>query len=85
MISCEIGAGTSYVNVDGVTGFTVPPREPQVLRDAMHRLQDQPCRALEMGAAARLRFERLFTAKAMALAYHEAYQEVIAAGQAVVP
>lgn len=85
MISCEIGTGTSYVNVDGVTGFTVPPRDPVALRAAMQRLHEEPYLALEMGAAARLRFERLFTAQAMARAYHEAYRDVIAAGQAVVP
>lgn len=85
MITCEIGTGTSYVNLDGVTGLTVPPREPGALREAMHMLLDEPYRALEMGAAARLRFEKLFTAQAMAKAYDQAYRDVVAAGQAVVP
>ncbi|MDP3760628.1 MAG: glycosyltransferase [Ramlibacter sp.] len=85
MISCEIGTGTSFINVDGLTGRTVPPRDPEALRDAMHQLVDEPYRALEMGAAARLRFEKLFTAEAMARAYDEAYRDVAAAGQAVVP
>jgi O-antigen biosynthesis rhamnosyltransferase len=85
MISCEIGTGTSYVNLDGVTGRTVPPRDPVALRNAMHSLLNEPYRALEMGAAARLRFEKLFTAQAMARAYDEAYRDVMPAGQAVVP
>ena len=51
----------------------------------MHLMLDEPYRALEMGAAARLRFEKLFTAHAMARAYDEAYRDVVAAGQAVVP
>jgi len=85
MISCEIGTGTSFINVDGVTGRTVPPRDPKALRDAMHQMMDEPCRTLEMGAAARMRFEKLFTAHAMAQAYNEVYRDVIAAGQAVVP
>ena len=85
MITCEIGTGTSYVNVDGVTGRTVPPRDPAALRDAMHGFLDEPHRALEMGAAARLRFLQLFTARAMARAYDEAYRDVMAAGAAVVP
>jgi len=85
MISCEIGTGTSFINVGGLTGWTVPPRDADALRDAMHKLQDEPYRALEMGAAARLRFERLFTARAMASAYHDAYREVVTAGLAVVP
>ena len=85
MVSCEISTGTSFINVDGVTGWTVPPRDAQALRDAMHRLQDEPLRTLEMGAAARLRFQKLFTARAMAQAYDEAYQEVVLAGQPVLP
>jgi glycosyltransferase involved in cell wall biosynthesis len=85
MVSCEIGTGTSYVNVDGLTGRTVAPRDPRALREAMHMLLDQPYRALEMGAAARLRFEKLFTAQAMARAYDGAYRDVMAAAQAVVP
>jgi rhamnosyl/mannosyltransferase len=85
MISCEIGTGTSFINVDGVTGRTVPPRDPNALRDAMHMMLDEPYRALEMGAAARLRFEKLFTAQAMAQAYDQAYRDLVAAGHAVVP
>lgn len=85
MVSCEIGTGTSFINVDGVTGWTVPPRDPRALRDAMHLLQDDPVRTLAMGAAARERFQKLFTARAMARAYEEAYRDVVAAGQAVLP
>jgi rhamnosyl/mannosyltransferase len=85
IISCEIGTGTSFINEDGVTRRTVPPRDPRALRDAMHLMLDEPYRALEMGAAARLRFEKLFTAHAMARAYDEAYRDVVSAGHAVVP
>jgi len=79
MVSCEIGTGTSFINQDGVTGWTVPPQDPQALRDALHKLHDQPEMALSMGAAARERFEALFTARQMARAYHAAYQDVLAA------
>lgn len=85
MISCEIATGTSYINLDGLTGCTVAPRDPGALRDAMHMMQEQPVRALEMGAAARSRFETLFTARAMARAYDQAYRDVVAAGHAMVP
>jgi rhamnosyl/mannosyltransferase len=36
MVSCEIGTGTSYINLDGVTGWAVPPEDPDRLRAAMH-------------------------------------------------
>ena len=35
MISCEIGTGTSYVNVNGETGITIPPSDPQALASAV--------------------------------------------------
>lgn len=78
MVSCEIGTGTSFINLDGVTGWTVPPQDPAALREALHRLQDQPELARAMGQAARRRFDALFTADRMAQAYRQAYREVIA-------
>ena len=78
MVSCEIGTGTSLINLDGVTGWTVPPQDAGALRDAMHKLQDQPELAAAMGAAARQRFEALFTAQRMAQAYRQSYSDVIA-------
>ncbi len=78
MVSCEIGTGTSFINLDGVTGWNVPPQQPDALREALHKLGDQPELATEMGAQARRRFEAVFTAQRMALAYRQAYGEVIA-------
>ena len=37
LVSCEIGTGTSYVNLDGETGFVVPPRNPYALAQAFAR------------------------------------------------
>lgn len=79
MVSCEIGTGTSFINVDGLTGWTVPPQDPAALREAMHKLNDAPGAAAAMGAAARRRFEELFTADRMVRAYREAYRDVLAA------
>ena len=77
MVSCEISTGTTYINANGVTGWTVPPEDAGALRAAMHRLLDDPQDAARMGAAARERFERLFTAQRMAQAYHDTYREVV--------
>ena len=81
MVSCEIGTGMSYINENGVTGWTVPPEDPAALREAMLRLLRQPEQAIAMGQAARSRFERLFTASQMASAYESAYLEVLAASR----
>lgn len=79
MVSCDIGTGTSYINEDGVTGWTIPPEDPQALRAAMQRLLDDPGQARAMGLAARQRFEAIFTAGHMAQAYHDAYRGLLAA------
>lgn len=76
MVSCEIGTGTSYVNEHGTTGWVVPPDDPAALRGAMQRLLDDPLQAQALGAQARQRFERLFTAERMADAYLALYRDV---------
>jgi rhamnosyl/mannosyltransferase len=79
MISCEIGTGTSYINLDGVTGWTVPPDDAPRLREAMQRVQADAAQAASMGQRARQRYEDLFSARHMADAYLEVYREVLAA------
>jgi rhamnosyl/mannosyltransferase len=78
MVCCEIGTGTSYINVDGETGFVVPPEDPAALRGAMERLRSDGAQAARMGAAARQRFEKLFTAQSMAREYQQLYREICA-------
>ncbi|TFW06397.1 glycosyltransferase [Oxalobacteraceae bacterium OM1] len=77
LISSEIGTGSSYVNIDGVTGIVVPPSDPSALRAAMRRLQDDDGLAQDMGRRARERFTRLFTAQQMAEAYVRLYEQVL--------
>lgn len=82
MISCEIGTGTSYVNIDGETGLTVPGADVDALAAAMTRLWNDAGERADMGARARQRFERLFTAQAMCERYLALYRDVIAAHEA---
>ena len=78
LISCEIGSGTTYINIDGETGLVTPPADPQALRAAMRTLWDNPKMAREMGARAAARFEATFTAEKMAASYAALYSEVVA-------
>jgi rhamnosyl/mannosyltransferase len=79
LISCEIGTGTSFVNVDGQTGHVVPPADAGALAAAMARLLDNPAEAARMGNAARQRYEQLFTAATMGRDYANLYQRVFSA------
>lgn len=77
MISCEIGTGTSFVNIDGETGLLVPPSQPAALQQAMRTLFDQPELAMAFGKKAEQRFETLFTAQVMAQKYVQLYQSLL--------
>ena len=78
MISCEIGTGTSYINIGGETGLVIPPADTQALRTAMRTLWDKPELARAMGARAGQRFEQVFTSAQMAASYTALYRDVLA-------
>jgi len=77
MISCEIGSGTTYINLSGETGLVVPPRDSAALADAMNHLWNQPAVAASMGEAAARRFEEVFSADSMAKSYAEIYRSLL--------
>jgi glycosyltransferase involved in cell wall biosynthesis len=77
LISSEIGTGSSYVNIDGVTGLVVPPNDPIALRNAMQYMEMNAELAAEMGRRARERFDTLFTAGQMAQSYVNLYKQVL--------
>jgi rhamnosyl/mannosyltransferase len=60
VVCTELGTGTTYVNLDGVTGLVAPPRDADALARAINALIDDPARRAEMGRAARERVTREF-------------------------
>lgn len=81
MVTCEIGSGTSYLNLDGETGFAVEPANPKALADSLNRFLDNPSMALDMGRSARQRYEQLFTGRAMGDAYAKLYESLLQPSQ----
>ena len=79
MITAEIGTGTSYVNIHGVTGTIVPASAPDALAGAMTQLTQNPEQARAFGANALARYQEHFTAERMCAAHFELYEELIAA------
>lgn len=77
MISCEIGTGTSFINIHNKTGFVVNPNDPAALRQAMRDLWENPEMALEMGRNAGERYQDFFTADKMVDSYIGLYQDII--------
>ncbi len=60
LIGSAVG-GITFTVADGVTGFLVPPRDPEALADRLHHLLADPELRARMGRAARARVEREFT------------------------
>lgn len=77
LISCEIGTGTTYINVHQKTGLVVvPPSSPAALANAMRQLWQDPVQARRYGKQARERFNSLFTSKRMVRSYAKIYHEL---------
>ncbi|MDX5371662.1 MAG: glycosyltransferase family 4 protein [Pseudomonadaceae bacterium] len=77
LISCEIGTGTTFINIAGETGLTVPPADSAALRSAILRLWQDPALRATLGAGARKRFEQLFSSHQMSEKYFDLYCEAL--------
>ena len=77
VVSTELGTGTSYVNLDGETGFVVPPRDPEALAQAISRLLGDDQLRLEMGARARERATQEFSHEIMIDRVVNLYQSLL--------
>ena len=77
LVSCEIGTGTSFVNLDGETGFVVPPESVPALAAALCRLLDDPALAARLGAGARIRYEQVFSGEALGRGYAAVFREAL--------
>jgi rhamnosyl/mannosyltransferase len=77
LISCEIGTGTTFVNIHNHTGLVVKPGSVSDLAKAMHRLASDEKFAALCGRHARERYEQLFSGEALGAAYSRIYEDVI--------
>jgi glycosyltransferase involved in cell wall biosynthesis len=77
VVSTEIGTGTTFINQNGVTGITVPPREPKALARAINELlADQDLR-IRLGRRGRERALEEFTVEQMVARTLVAYREIL--------
>ncbi|NLL37748.1 MAG: glycosyltransferase [Fretibacterium sp.] len=76
LVTTELGTGTSFYNVDGETGFVVPPMDPDALAEAINKLLTDRELASQMGLAARKRVDD-FDLSRMLRSYLDLYEELL--------
>ncbi len=73
LISCEIGTGTSWVNLNNKTGLVVPPADPDALAAAVIRLSSDDVLCRKFGHNAYQRWLNLFTPEIIGKQYSDLY------------
>jgi rhamnosyl/mannosyltransferase len=76
VVSTQLGTGVDWVNVHGLTGLTVPPRDVASLREALATLLASPAMRARFGAAGRRRVEQEYTTAHAADAVLAVYREL---------
>lgn len=77
MISTELGTGTSFVNLDSVTGFVVPPNNAQILSEKMDLLFNNAELCSRMGENAYKRYNDCFTENIQGEKYISLYEKLL--------
>jgi lipopolysaccharide/colanic/teichoic acid biosynthesis glycosyltransferase len=77
VVSTRLATGVPWVNVDGVTGLTVPPGDSAALSAALRLLAADPDLRARLGDGARLRFTSEFTRSTMNRRAVEMYKKVM--------
>jgi rhamnosyl/mannosyltransferase len=78
VVSTELGTGTSWVNLHGVTGWVVPPGDPDGLARAIRGLLDDSALRQRMGHAGRARVVAEFSLEKMIGRVETAYENALA-------
>lgn len=76
LISCEIGTGTSFVNMHEESGIVIPPEDAPALAIALETLLLEEKTAEALGRGARARYDQLFSGPALGRAYADLFREV---------
>lgn len=73
VISTSIKTGVPWVNINGVTGLIVPPKDTAALRDAINKVLDNPPLAEKLGRNGRARVEKEFSREKMLKSIEKLY------------
>ncbi|OXX36949.1 glycosyl transferase family 1 [Vibrio sp. V09_P4A23P171] len=77
IVSADIGTGSSYVNINGETGITVPPCDHIALSEAMVKIQENNDLFSKFSKNSKIRFKNNFTTKRHTESYIEIYKSLL--------
>jgi rhamnosyl/mannosyltransferase len=77
VVNTNLDTGVPSVSVDGVSGITVPPADPEKLGTAIKSLLNDPLRSAVYGRAGQLRVKEQFSLGTMARQTLALYREVV--------
>lgn len=77
LVTTELGTGTSYININGKTGFVVPPSDAEALSRAINALISDETTRRSMGENAVKRVREAFNIEKYLLEYDKLYQQVL--------
>ena len=79
VVNTRLDSGVPFVSLDGVTGITVPPADPEALAVAINRLLDNAELRQQYGEAGTRRVEAEFTVDRMVARTLELYDQIMTA------
>jgi len=77
VVNTRLASGVPFVSVDGLTGLTVPPANPEALAGAINLLLNDPGLRAEYGQAARRRVQEEFSLDLMISRTLQLYKDVM--------
>lgn len=82
VVNTGLDSGVPFVSLDGVTGITVPPQDPDALASAINMLLDNDELRAQYGEAARRRADEEFSLNRMVTRTLQLYEKVMSAPSA---
>jgi len=81
LVTTRLSTGVAYVNVDGETGWTVPPRDSMALAKALNQILDDEATFQKFSKNARQRYHTHFESDAIVEKHLKIYQAVTEKGR----
>ena len=80
VISTQLNTGTSFVNLDGISGYVVPPKDSAALAAKIEVLLYDESTCIKLGQQAKERAEKHFDRPIVVRETLRLYEEVLAGG-----